>query len=139
MTKHARGAYNTFQEKKELIYKRGVYRELMLKHHRDKALVLRLSNMAAKFDNKLSISAFQMIKNFAETKKNVHGVSKNLATKDLGGVLAKIYRRKLLQHYTHMRRQIHGDKVVANKKKLFFGHFITASTRDAFNRWKKKA
>ena len=32
-----------------------------------------------------------------------------------------------------------GNKIVDNKKRLFFAHFISNSTRDAFNRWKKKA
>lgn len=48
----ARGAFIKFHEKRELLYKRAVFRELMLKHQRDKALVLRLSNAAKKFDNK---------------------------------------------------------------------------------------
>lgn len=54
----ARAAYAKFQLKRELLYKRAVYRELMLKHHRDKALVLKLSNSANKFDNKNLQSAF---------------------------------------------------------------------------------
>ena len=54
----ARGAYEKFQQKRDLIYKRGVYRELMLKHHRDKALILRLSNAARKYDNRNLQSAF---------------------------------------------------------------------------------
>lgn len=52
-TKAARAAFEKFQQKRDLIYTRGVFRELMLKHHRDKALVLRLSNTARKFDNRM--------------------------------------------------------------------------------------
>jgi len=78
-----------------------------------------------------------MIMNYAQSKKNVKGKNKDLATRNMGGVLRKIYLRKLLQHHSHLRRQTHGDKVVAKKKKIMFGHFISASTRDAFNRWKK--
>lgn len=48
----ARAAYDKFQMKRDLMYKRSVFRELMLKHHRDKALVLRLSNAAKKFDSR---------------------------------------------------------------------------------------
>jgi len=110
-----------------------------LKHHRDKALILRLSNTASKFDNKQLFSAFQMIKNFSTAKKNVQGHSKQVSSRNLGGVLAKIYRRKLLSHYTHLRRQVFGAKVVNAKKKLMFAHFISQSVRDAFDRWKKKA
>ena len=47
-----RGAYNKFQEKRNLLYTKAVFRELMCKHHRDKALAIKLSNTAAKFDNK---------------------------------------------------------------------------------------
>lgn len=136
-TKSARGAYVKFQLKRELIYKRAIYREFMLKHHRDKALCLRLSNASAKFDNKGLISAFQMIKNFAEAKRNVHGNSKERATKNIKDTLLKVYLRRMLQYYSHLRRQIHGDKVTEKKKKIMFGHFISASVRDAFNRWKK--
>ena len=57
----ARGAINKFEEKRQLIYKRAVYREFMLKHHREKALVLRLSNTAAKFDNRMKEAGFQAI------------------------------------------------------------------------------
>lgn len=80
-----------------------------------------------------------MIKNFVRSKANIGANEKNVATRNLTGCLAKIYRRKLLQHYTHMRRQTHGDKVVMQKKKIMFGHFISAQVRDAFNMWKKKA
>ena len=38
-----------------------------------------------------------------------------------------------------MRRQIHGDKVVEKKKKIMFGHFISAQVRDYFNKWKKQS
>ena len=99
-----RSAFAKMQAKRELIYKRAVYRELKSKHHRDKALILRLSNTASKFDNKQLLSAFQMIKNFSTAKKNVQSHSKQVSSRNLGGVLAKIYRRKLLSHYTHLRR-----------------------------------
>ena len=52
ITVAARAAYEKFHIKRELLYKRAVYRELMQKHHRDKALVLKLSNSANKFDCK---------------------------------------------------------------------------------------
>ena len=68
----------------------------MLKHHRDKALVLRLSNSARKFDNRMLQSAFQMIRNYWTTKNNVHAQQKGLSSRNLGDTLKKIYRRKLL-------------------------------------------
>ena len=40
-----------------MIYKRGVFRELAMKRHRDRSLILLLSNIAAKFDNKQLQSA----------------------------------------------------------------------------------
>ena len=58
MTVSCRGAYAKFQEKRILLYKRSCYRELMLKHHRDKALILKLSNMAGSFDQKGLQAAF---------------------------------------------------------------------------------
>ena len=111
----------------------------MLKHHRDKALVLKLSNMARSYDNKGLQSAFQMIKNYSTAKRDKHGQSKGLSTNNLANALLKVYRRKLLSHYSHLRRQVFGNKVVEMKKKLMFAHFISASTRDAFMRWKSKA
>ena len=111
----------------------------MLKHHRDKALILRLSNTAGVFDAKHLQSAFQMIKNFATAKIDTHGCEKKLSSRNIGDVLQKIYHRKLLQYYSHMRRQIHGDKVVEKKKKIMFGHFISAQMRDYFNKWKKQS
>ena len=61
----ARAAFEKMQQRRALIYKRAIYNTLMLKHHREKQLTLRLSNMARKFDNKNLESAFRMIKNFA--------------------------------------------------------------------------
>jgi len=139
MTIAARGAYSKFQEKRDLIYKRAIYNHFKLKHDRDKTLVLKLSNMAQSYDNKGLQSAFQMIKNFATAKKNVFAQSQSLSTRNLANALLKVYRRKLLSHYTHLRRQVFGNKVVEMKKKLMFAHFISASTRDAFMRWKSKA
>ena len=135
----ARGAYIKFQQKRDLLYKRACYRELMLKHHRDKALVLRLSNAARKYDNRNLQSAFQMIKNFVASKDGAHAGAKELATRNLRDTLHKVYLRKMLQYHSHLRRQIHGDKVVEKKKKVMFGHFISKSMRDAFDMWKKKA
>ncbi len=80
-----------------------------------------------------------MIRNFWISKQNVHGHEKEIATKNIKNTLLKIYLRKMLQHYSHLRRQIHGDKVVETKKRTMFGHFISAQVRDAFNRWKQKA
>ena len=134
-----RGAYNKFQEKRNLLYTKAVFRELMCKHHRDKALAIKLSNTAAKFDNKQIQSAFQMIRNFWIAKQNVHAHEKKISSRNIGDCLTKIYRRKLLSHYSHMRRQIHGDKVVEAKKKAMFGHFISAQVRDAFKRWKQQS
>lgn len=139
MTVSCRAAYAQFQAKRELIYKKACYRELMAKHHRDKALVLKLSNLARGYDNRALQSAFQMIQNYWTTKKNVHSHERNVSSRTLGDCLNKIYHRKLLGHYVHLRRQILGNKVVEGKKKLFFAHFISQSTRDAFMRWKKKA
>lgn len=139
MTVACRGAYTKFQEKRELLYKKSVFRELMCKHHRDKALVIKLSNMANSFDNKGLQAAFQMISNYSTTKANVHAHEKSISSRNIGDCLTKIYRRKLLSHYTHMRLQILGNKVVDMKKRLFFAHFMSQSTRDAFERWKKKA
>ena len=76
----------------------------MCKHHRDKALVLKLSNMARGFDNRNLQSAFQMIKNYWTAKNNVHAHQKNLSSRNIGDCLTKVWRRKLLQYYTHMRR-----------------------------------
>ena len=92
----ARAAYEKFQQKRDLIYKRGAFRELMLKHHRDKALVVRLSNSARKFDNRMLQSAFQMIRNYWTTKNDVHAHEKQVSSRNLGDTLNKIYRRKLL-------------------------------------------
>ena len=64
-TKHARGAFETFRQKKAYIYSNACFREMMLKHHRDKALVCKLSNTAFKFDNRNLIAAFQMIQNYS--------------------------------------------------------------------------
>lgn len=104
LTIQCRGAYATFQQKRELLYKKACYRELMCKHQRDKALVLKLSNMARGFDNRNLQSAFQMIKNYWTAKSNVHAHQKNLSSRNIGDCLTKVWRRKLLQHYTHMRR-----------------------------------
>ena len=139
MTIAARAAYEKFQLKRELIYKRGVYRELMLKHHRDKALILRLSNAAKKFDNRHLQSAFQMIRNFWISKENLHGKDKEMSAKNLKNVLLKIYLRKMLQHYTHLRGQILGNRITESKKRVMFGHFISRQVRDAFDLWKRKA
>ena len=111
----------------------------MLKHHRDKALVLKLSNMAGKFDTRGKTAAFQMIKNFFQSKKDCQAHEKDMAARNLEGAFRKIYMRKMLQNYTHLRRQILGNKVQEKKKKIMFGHFISAQVRDAFNMWKKKA
>lgn len=111
----------------------------MLKHHRDKALVLKLSNKARSYDNKGLQSAFQMIKNFSIAKRDKRGQSKVQSTSNLANALLKVYRRKLLSHYSHLRRQIFGNNSVEMRKKLMFAHFISASTRDAFMRWKSKA
>ena len=92
----ARAAFEKFQQKRDLIYKRGAFRELMLKHHRDKALVLRLSNTAGKFDNRMLQSAFQMIRNYWTTKNNLQAHEKEISSRNLGDALNKIYRRKLL-------------------------------------------
>jgi len=80
-----------------------------------------------------------MISNYATSKANVHSHEKDISSRNIGDCLIKIYRRKLLGHYSHMRRQVLGNKVVDMRKKLFFAHFISQSTRDAFMRWKKKA
>ena len=61
ITLKARAAVEKFHMRKELIYKRAVYREFMLKHHREKAIVLRLSNTAAKYDNRMKEAGFQAI------------------------------------------------------------------------------
>ena len=111
----------------------------MLKHHRDKALVLRLANAARSYDNRSLQSAFQMIRNFVISKNGAHGGSKALAARNLKDALRKVYLRKMLHYYSHLRRQIHGDKEVAKKKRVMFGHLISASVRDAFNTWKKQA
>ena len=52
MTQACRSAFHKFHEKRELIYKRSCYRQLMLKQHRDKNLVHKLSNMSASMDTK---------------------------------------------------------------------------------------
>jgi len=54
----ARGAYEKFQLKRDLIYKRAVYRSFMTKYHREKALILRLSNMTGKFDSRMKETGF---------------------------------------------------------------------------------
>ena len=57
-TKFARGCYTRFLALKAKIYKRACLRALMSKYQREKALVLRLSNVATKFNNRGLISAF---------------------------------------------------------------------------------
>lgn len=126
LTIACRGAYAKFQLKRELLYKKACFRELMLKHHRDKALILKLSNTAGSYDAKQLQCAFQMIKNFATAKSNTHSGEKSMSARNIGDILRKVYRRKLLQYYSHLRRQVHGDKVVEKKKKIMFGHFISA-------------
>jgi len=121
------------------LYLKACFREMQLKHHRYKSLSLKLSNMTATFHNRNLQSAFQMINNFAISKANVADNRKKLSSGNMGECLRKIWRRKLLQHYTHLRRQVLANKITDNKKKLFFAHFISQSTRDAFDRWKKRA
>ena len=111
----------------------------MLKHHRDKYLVQKLANVAGAYDARHLQSAFQMIKNYVQAKHDTQAGEKNIASRNINDVLSKIRRRFLLQHYSHLRRQILGDHVVERKKKAMFGHFISANMRDAFNRWKKQA
>ena len=135
----ARGAFIKFHEKRDLMYTKAVFYALKLKYQREKALVLKLANLAKKFDNFTSQTALQMIQNYSKSKKDINGNDKNVATRGLTGCLAKIYKRKLLQHYTHLRRQCHGDKLVTTKKKVMFGHFITKQVRECFNRWKRQA
>ena len=69
-TKFARGCYERFLAIKAKIYKRACFRHLMLKYQREKALVLHLSNVAKKFDNRGLMSAFQMIRNFDRAKRD---------------------------------------------------------------------
>ena len=135
-TIEARGAYNKFQYKRDLLYKKACFRELMSKTQRDKAFCAKLSNTAAKYDNKNLQSAFQMIKNYWQAKNNVFGHEKELATRNITDALTKVYRRKLLNYYSHLRKQIHDTKVDEKKKKTMFGHFISRRVRDAFNLWK---
>ena len=96
LTITCRGAYAKFQYKRELLYKRSCYREFMLKHHRDKALITKLSNTAGTFDAKQLQSAFFMIKNYATAKLNTHDGVKKIASRNIGDALTKIYRQKLL-------------------------------------------
>ena len=51
-------------------------------------------------------------------------------------MLRKVYLRKLLSYYSHLRRQILGNRIVERKQRTFFGHFISRQVRDAFDRWK---
>lgn len=80
-----------------------------------------------------------MIRNFWIAKQNVHAHEKDISSRNIGDCLLKVYRRRLLSYYTHLRRQIHGDKVVESKKKAMFGHFISAQVRDAFKKWKQQS
>lgn len=82
--------------KRDLMYKKSVFRELMLKHHRDKALVLRLSNAAKKFDSRNLQSAFQMIRNYWISKENTHNSEKHISARNFRDVLNKVYLRKML-------------------------------------------
>lgn len=50
-TKFARGCFAKFATLKGNLYKRAIFRVLKLKYQRAKGLALKLSNMAAKFDN----------------------------------------------------------------------------------------
>ena len=68
----------------------------MLKHHRDKALITKLSNTAGTFDAKQLQSAFFMIKNYATAKLNTHDGEKKISSRNIGDALTKIYRRRLL-------------------------------------------
>ena len=80
-----------------------------------------------------------MIRNCAISKADVHRRDKRIASRNIGEALRKAYRRKLLQHYTHLRRQTHGAKSVGDQRKAMFGHFFAGMMRDAFARWKQQA
>ena len=54
----ARGVIEKYEYRKQLIYKKAIYQAFMLKHHREKALILSLSNMAFKFDNRMKEAGF---------------------------------------------------------------------------------
>lgn len=136
-TKFARGCYTRFMALKAKIYKRACFRVLMLKYQREKALVLRLSSVAAKFDNRGLMGAFQMIKNFSTTKQGVQSSEKAISAQKLSDVLHEIYLRKLHLFYMHARRQVFGDVSVRRKQKTAFGHMVSRRVRDAFNRWKE--
>ena len=138
-TKFARGCYQRFMSIKAKIYKRACFRHLMLKYQREKALVLRLSNVAKKFDNRGIMSAFQMIKNFERAKRDAMANEKAIGSQKLGDVLHEIYMRKLHLYYMHLRRQVFGDKSTKLRKRTMFGHFVSRRVRDAFDLWKSKA
>ena len=80
-----------------------------------------------------------MIRNVAISKANVHARDKVIASRNLGEALRKVYRRKLLQYNSHLRRQAHGAKSVGDRRKAMFGHFFAGMMRDAFGRWKQQA
>ena len=57
-TKFVRGCYVRFLARKAKIYKRACFRSLMNKYMKSKSIVLHLSNVARKYDNKGLQSAF---------------------------------------------------------------------------------
>ena len=54
----ARSAREKFLLKRALIYKRAVFRSLMLKYQREKSFIVRLSNMSFKFDTRMKEAGF---------------------------------------------------------------------------------
>lgn len=135
----ARGALAKFEFKKELIYKRAIYREFMLKHHREKALILRLSNVARKFDNRGIEAGFEAIKNYVLAKNDLFAKKKKVASSQLSSIFFKFYRRRLNTYMSHYRNQVMKMRAIESKRKSVFSYWIAKDTRLAFNRWKHQA
>lgn len=67
-TQFCRDRIAKYQMIRSNVYKRAVFNAFKGKYTREKALVLKLANMAKKFDNAGKQSAFQMIQNFKFAK-----------------------------------------------------------------------
>ena len=135
----ARGAIDKFLYRKELLYKRAIYRAFMLKHHREKALILRLSNMAAKFDNRMKEAGFQAIQNFVLSKDDLYTKKKKVASSSLSSIMLKYLRRKMLSYFSHYRNQVLKERIIESKRRAILIHWSVRDLKNAFNKWKNQA
>ena len=135
----ARGAMEKMEYRKQLIYKRAIYQAFMLKHHREKALILSLSNMAFKFDNRMKEAGFQAIQNYVLSKNDLFAKKKKVASSTLSSIMLKFFRRKLLSYFSRYRNQVQKDRIIDSKRRAIFNHWIVRDLKNAFNKWKNQA